>query len=463
MDDCLAREKTEITRAMELNAMGAKFFGEGLMDPAKLHFLSALYCDPNEAQAWQNLAATLRNMHHYPAAEVAAHRAVQLTEGRNPYCRANLGVTQFANRKFADSLKTLEGVTKDLPEVMPSWHNYGLVLYMMGNYPEALRAFETALKFGYSDNLASDRALTLLSLGKIGEGLASYEVRWKLLAKHPIWSTVVPEWQGESLEGKHILCHHEQGFGDSLMLVRFVEPMLKKAQRVSLAVPAPLMRLFRDNLPFSIQILDVEDESLKDPQGFDCHSPLLSLMRWSNISRPDQISSKPYFRQIPESPIIFPRAKVNIGICWASGNHSRELVDRRRLAPLAAFLPLLHNPDVSLVSLQKGEDERDIALNGLEGIVFDPAHKLGDFFDTAKLISCLDLVISVDSAVAHLAGAMGKPTIMLSPYTRCWRWWGKESGWPWYPRMKIFHQKGNGSWHSAIKDAIDYWPRMLVK
>ena len=217
----VARTKTE-----ELNAKGAEFFREGHLEPARLHFLAALSLEPNQPQVLQNLGAVLRSLGHYEAAESVARRSVAASDN-NPFCRSNLGVSQLAMRRYNEATKTLQEVTKDLPNSGPSWHNYGLALYMTGRYDEALTTFNTSLGLDYSNSqLQSDRALTLLSLGKIQEGLEAYECRWNLLTKSKIWKTNIPEWQGEFLKGMRILAHHEQGFGDSLMLVRFSEAIV---------------------------------------------------------------------------------------------------------------------------------------------------------------------------------------------------------------------------------------------
>ena len=443
----------KLSRAEELNAIGAKFFAQGQLEPARLHFLAALSLEPNQASALQNLGATLRNLNHYPASEVVAKRSVAVTEGKNPYCRSNLGVAQLGLKKYSESLTTLQGVLDDLPDSAPSWHNYGLALYMTGQYGAALVAFEKSLSLNYNVQAASDRSLTLLALGEIQKGLESYEVRWEILHKNRIWTLGIPEWQGEALDGRRILLHHEQGFGDSIMLVRFIKALAKYKCQITLAVPEPLRRLFQRNFPF-IKVITVEDESLDETKSFDYHSPLLSLMRWTGVDRPKDISAEPYLSAKPEPPMKLPSAKYKIGLCWASGNHSPALMDRRRLVPLTLFLPLLEDGDMSIISLQKGEDVKDIVANGLEGLIFDVSPKLEDFADTANTIAALDLVISVDSAVAHLAGALGKPCLMLSPYTRCWRWWGGAMGWPWYSRMKIFSQSQSGSWSEAAQQVV---------
>ena len=442
------------SRADEINAIGADLFRQGQYEPARLHFLATLSLEPSHASALQNLGAVLRQMLHYEAAASVARRSVMLTQGKNPYCRSNLGVSMLALKQFNVAKDLLYGVTRDLPEAAESWHNYGLVLYMLGQYEEALEVFNKSLAINPSNNQCrSDKSLTLLSLGRIAEGLASYEVRWKLLQKNKIWATNVREWQGEDLAGQHILVHHEQGFGDSLMLSRFLLPLQKLGCSITLAVPAELMRLFEYNFDFA-KVIDINDEMLDDPSAFDYHSPLLSVMRWLGIKEPSDIDLSPYLKAKQLSKLNFPQSQLRVGICWASGDHGHGLTERRRVVSLTSFLPLVELQGVTLISLQKGSAGGEIVKHGMEGMVFDVTHRLEDFAATADVIAQLDLVVSVDSAVVHLAAAMGKPTLMLGPYSRCWRWWNAADGLPWYEDLKTFRQSQNGTWDVAMNEVL---------
>lgn len=455
MPDNAAPQFTTVSRAEELNHMGAMLFSQGEVEPARVHFLAALAIEPENHSALQNLGAALRNLKHYEAAESVARRSVKVS-GNNPYCRSNLGVSQLGLRKFKEARATLRGVLKDLGDYGPSWHNYGLVLYMMGEHTEALAAFEKALSLDASNpQLHSDRALSLLALGRIQDGLEAYEVRWQLLHRASVWNVGIPEWKGEPVSGKKILVHHEQGFGDSLMLSRFIPQLHKRGADVTIAVPSELSRLFATSFPFAT-IIGFGSEEIQTDVEYDYHVPMLSLVRWLGVKSTKDIDPRPYLIAPNETKIKLPNAKLKIGICWASGNHSKELLERRRLVPLLKFLPLTELKDTILVSLQKGEDAKDIANSGLEGIVFDASYKLDDFASTADVISQLDCVISVDSAVAHLTGALGETCFMLSPYTRCWRWWDRRTGAPWYNNnnMLQFHQSESGSWDSAMERLI---------
>jgi len=453
------------TKADELNHMGALLFNKGQLEPARFHFLAALQLDPNHAMALQNLGAVLRNMGHYEAAASVARRSVRLSP-QNPFCQSNLGVSLLSLKDFDACLATLQCVTKALPDSGPSHHNLGLVLYMLGRFEEALASFDRARAIdGANPVCESDRALTLLALGRLDEGLAAYEVRWKILAQSPIWNLGLPEWQGEDIRGKSILVHHEQGFGDSLMLVRFLRELVETKADIVLAVPNELVRLFEFNYGNYVEVVPLLDEGLAKRE-FDYHTPMLSMVRHLGIRRPSDISSVPYLSAPWDEHDIanrLPKAELRIGVVWASGNHGPVTVDRRRLVHVTKFLPFTELPNVSVISLQKGDEAQDIHRFGLEGLIYDASPRLEDFAATAQVIAALDLVVTVDSAVAHLAGAMDVPTIMLSPYSRCWRWWNadKYSGLPWYDNMIVLSQSQDGSWNNAVADALEHAVDML--
>jgi len=403
----------------------------------------------------------LRNLQHYDAAAVMARKSVAASGG-NPYCLSNLGVSLLSQKKFFESRLILEKVTRLLPSSAPSWHNYGLVLYMMGSFEDALFAFDRAIALGSPDpHLRSDRALALLALGDIPFGLETYEIRWQILAKNRIWNLNIPEWKGETLAtGQNLLIHHEQGFGDSLMLSRFLPRAKQKiAANLIYAVPDELLDLFNHSFP-QITVVSTSDSCLGQELGFDYHIPMLSLLRYLGIDVPDDVRSLPYLSAPADVRNVrgrLPQSDFKVGICWASGNHGKSLSDRRRVVDLKDFLPLLELNNTTVVSLQKDPEVKEIERLGLGGIIFDVNPWLDDFGVTANVISELDAVISVDSAVAHLAGALGIPCFMLSPYSRCWRWWKAETDGnaePWYKNMPLFSQASNGSWTDAVADAI---------
>ncbi len=455
---------SSVSQAQKLVATGAELFGKNMMEGARMHFLAALELEPDNVMALQNMGAVLRSMGHFEASEIVARRSVEL-DPSNPYPRANLGVAMLATKKHTEALRIMEGITRELPEHAPAWHNLGLTYYMLNRTAEALQAFDKAIKVNTDQGipsppaLHSDRALALLSLARLKEGLALYDVRWQLLAKNILWSLPVPQWRGEPLGSDHILVHHEQGFGDGLMLSRFLKQLHEQhpAAKISLAVPQELFRLMKLSFGAVVEVLPLDDNSELlnlGRHGFNWHCPIMDLMLYVGPEKTAGIDSTPYLRAPKGEDLpTFVAGRFKIGICWASGKHGPGMEERRRIAPLVEFMKMSEIKNTSLVSLQKGPGLEQIEQLGFQGLIHNADRRLTDFAATAAMILKMDLVVSVDSAVAHLAGALGVPTVMLSPYTRCWRWWGRDSGMPWYRNMTVFYQKQNGSWTEAIQQA----------
>jgi len=461
---------TSFSRADELNVIGAKFHTEkGNIELARLHYLAALKHDPDHPGALQNLSAALITMDKLEAAASVARRATRAAPN-NWFAWGNLAVALLGLRQYEAAIEIFDRVIDKMPKenMGAPMHNFGLAHHMLMNYDQAMKCYNRSLALIPDLTPAkSDRALCMLAQGRIIEGLKEYEIRWNILAKSRVWEFGIPEWQGENLSGKRILLHHEQGLGDTLMLCRFIKQIKDLGANVTYAGPGSFNRIITDS--FDVKFLDWNDDEKIKAESFDYHAPMLSLMRWLRL-RVGDISSEPYLKARPwEIPLKLP-SEFKVGICWQSGDHGAHMEKRRRKVPMELLIPLSEIPGIKLVSLNKLGDPKpgqtnatrdDIVDFGLEGIIFDCMSRVEDFADTAVLANQLDLIISVDSAVVHLAGAIGKPTVMLSPYTRCWRWWnanneGNWSGEPWYRNMKIIPQSQDGSWDAAIEQTVEY-------
>jgi hypothetical protein len=262
-----------------------------------------------------------------------------------------------------------------------------------------------------------------------------------------------PLWKGETDLGKTLLLHGEQGFGDTLQFCRYAAIAKTQGLRIVLEVQPPLRRLM-SSLAGCDQVV-ARGDPLPD---FDFHCPLLSLPRVLGTSDLDDIpTSVPYLQAEAKDEALWagriaslPDGVLRVGLAWAGAPRRESPVqaafDRRRSLPLGALAPILALPGARFFSLQKG------VLAG-PGLV-DFMAEMKDFADTAALIANLDLVISVDTSVVHLAGALGKPVWLLNRFDTDWRWLVEGEETPWYPTMRLFRQRSSGDWAGVIDDVV---------
>lgn len=449
-----------LPRVEQLFVTGLQLQARGELEPAKLHYLAVLQIDPDHFIALQNMSALLISQDKFHAAISIARRARKINP-RGLHVLSNMANALVRLRHYDEA----EGLLIECTRIMTDepvnaahagvWHNYALVKFIMGDYKKAMVGFEKSRTiYPGQVNVEADRSLCLLAQQEIEQGLVGYEARWEQLYKCPVWELGIPEWKGEDVRGKHVLVHHEQGFGDGLMFVRFLKNFNDMGAQVSVACPPDLAMLFEQNFPY---VTCYDWKSMNGTEAkFDFHTPMMSMLKWLGVTSLDKISPEPYLKSnggFQFAPAL--RAdRPKIGLCWSSGDHGANLQERRRDIPLHLFFPLIESSDFTLVSLQKGENEKDLVRYGVENIIHNPMNRVQTFYDSAQIVAELDLVITVDSAVAHLAGAMGKPCIVLGPFTRCWRWWGDTNGLPWYNKMRIYKQSMDGTWNNAVRNVI---------
>jgi hypothetical protein len=272
----------------------------------------------------------------------------------------------------------------------------------------------------------------------------------------------VPRWDGAPLTGA-LLLWPEQGLGDFLQFVRFVPDVVQRAgpaARVVLATPTPLRALVRAALPDSIEVIDADDA----PPPIAAHAPLLSLPFLLDLGASLRAERVPYLHRTGTPPAVLdtllPEAQaepLRVGFVWAG--QPRHLNDRNRSTTLETLEPLMDIPGIQPFSLQKGAGEDRIpAFNALrqsagKSPLIALGHTFESFADTAHAISRLDLVITVDTAVAHLAGAMGCAVWLLIPFVPDWRWQIGRSDSPWYGSVRLFRQTARGDWSAVITAA----------
>lgn len=390
--------------------------GLGRPKAALIRFRRALAVNPGAAEVHFNLGNTLRETGALEDAVDSLSRAVAL-DGTHIRARANLGVA----------------------------------LRDLGRIEEAVENFDGAIAASNADALEHadaqwNRALALLLAGDFARGWPAYEWRWQATSMRPrtfaqsFWDGAVPDW-------RTVLLHAEQGLGDCLQFIRYAPLVAAKCAKAMVECPPPLAGLLQSCAGIS----EIVPRGAPLPQ-FDLHAPLMSLPGLLATSAENTPADIPYL-QAPESAdaglvaaLEIAAGRRKIGFVRA-GNPAHEN-DRNRSCDAAHFASLAAADNVALFSLQKDAAPR--ALGQLP-LAADLAPLLGDFSDTAFAVSRLDLIITVDTALAHLAGALGRPVWLLLPHAPEWRWQLGRDDSPWYPNMRLFRQSRPGDWHGVFE------------
>jgi ADP-heptose:LPS heptosyltransferase len=281
--------------------------------------------------------------------------------------------------------------------------------------------------------------------GELAQGFAAYEAR-KRLPETPVPDFTQPAWDGGPIQGKRILLYPEQGLSDVLLFVRFARELKRRGATVLVLCQALLKDLL-GTVDF-IDTVIAEGEKLPD---FDLHASMVSLPHLCRADF-DALAMEPAYLHPPAMSRIklgrIEKAKLRIGIYWAAMPGQPQ--DRQRSAPFAEFLALAGDPELLVFSLQGGVHQRDIQQFGSGGLVHDVGRGIFDFAEAATALSQLDLMLSIDAPIAHLAAAMGLPTWVLLPSTVDWRWQLGGERAPWYPSARLFRQPRPGDWDSVF-------------
>jgi tetratricopeptide (TPR) repeat protein len=452
----------------------------------------ALAIEPDNAETLSDLAGALLRLQRAPEALPAAERALTLAPDFDP-ARRNLALARFEVGYLAqeagdlDAAETLyRGVLELDPGRIEALINLGNVFRLRYRVADAALCFEAALAKGcdlpevhgnlgvvrqemgdtaaaidcYDRALAADpdnpeirrnRAQALLKQGDFEQGWREFEWRWRtahFAGFRCDWEK--PRWTGEWLAGETVLVHAEQGFGDSLQFARYLPLVAERGARVAVECPALLARLLARTAGVAA-VMGFGDEL----PAHDFQIPMMSLPGVFAADLSNIPADVPYL-----APPADVRAKWRdrlgagrgrrVGLVWkGSASHPR---DDWRSPGLEAFLPLLARDGIDWFSLQKDDEAADLAAVGLSGRVAALGAGFEDFADTAAAIECMDLVITPDTAVAHLAGALGRPVWLVLPFASEWRWLEDRGDSPWYPTMRLFRQPAYGDWAGAIAD-----------
>jgi tetratricopeptide (TPR) repeat protein len=418
-------------------------------DEALASYDRALVVRPDYAEALSNRGMTLRELNRFEEALESYNRAL-IVRPQFAKAHSNRGNALHELNRFDEALESFDSALRVDPEYAEAFSNRGVTLHALMRFEEALSDFQRALKLRPNQaDTHYNEALCRLLVGDFHRGWEKSEWRWETEHTSDKKRNFAQRlWLGSSdLAGKPILLHGEQGFGDIIQFCRYIPLVAERAGRVILEIPEPLTALMR-TLPDTAQIV-----SRGDPLPyFDFHCPLLSLPLAFRTGLKTIPSACPYLHASPQAASrwdarLSPWTGPRVGLVW-SGRPTHKN-DRNRSIKLQALLPLL-DIDAVFVSLQRDLRADDAAILKDQKNIIHFGDELRDFSDTAALISNLDLVISVDTSVAHLAGALSKPVWILLPFIPDWRWLLDRDDSPWYPTARLFRQDHTRIWDGVI-------------
>ena len=449
-------------QAVALQGQSAQFYAEahflranplrkmGRLTEALTAYDTAIALRPDYAEAWNHRGIALRERgEHIDAIE--SHDTALRLQPRYIDAHVNRSIALHELGRDREAATTAQQALALQPESSAANVSLGISLRALGNIPEALACFEAALRRTHEpESVRFNRGLCLLLCGDFARGWPDYEYRWQTPAR----AAAAPDpgrplWLGQyDITGRTILLHAEQGFGDTIQFCRYAPIVAAKGTTVLLGVPAPLRSLLK-SLGGAVQVIDRAEEM----PSFDVHCPLMSLPLACGTDAGSIPSQVPYLAPAEERRIIWrerlgERRGLRVGLAWSGSGEHKE--DARRSMPIEAVAPLVDS-GLELICLHRDLRPADVpGMAQFPGIRFF-GHRLEDFSDTAALIAELDLVISVDTAVLHLAGALGRPVWALLPFAPDWRWMLDREDSPWYPTMRLFRQPVPGDWDSVIK------------
>jgi hypothetical protein len=428
--------------------------GNALLVQAR--FEEALACynqvialDPGHIGALCNRGVVLGRLQRQHEALASFDAAIAL----KPDCAeafSNRASALSALDRFEEALESFDRAIALDPGLAQAFYNRAVALARLNRLDEALASYDRAIAAqpDYAQAVFN-RALVLLLKGDLAQAWEGYEWRWRGVAGSvPARRFGCPQWRGEDVAGRTILLYQEQGHGDAIQFLRYVPMVAARGARVVLEVSKPLRRLV-GQLPGVERVL----ERGEPVPTADCHSPLLSLPLVFGTTLATIPASVPYLEADAGLVAAWrrrlaPLGGVRVGVVWAG--RASNSADTRRSIMLAQLAALWDVPGASFVSLQKGDAASQAHSLQAALPMHDWTEELGDFADTAALIAALDLVISVDTAVLHLAGALGKPVWLLNRFDTCWRWLLDRDDSPWYPTLRQFRQARPGDWDSVI-------------
>lgn len=446
----------------ELLSEAVRRHAEANLSAAAVLYRQVLVLEPSQADALNLLGLLDSGIEQSDVALSRIRRSLAVAPAEASFLH-NLGLALIERSELGDAGMAQRSAVALQPDLAEAVFDLGNVLMRSGDHANALTAYRRALALAPDHVLAHHNlGWDLLTLGRLDEGWAEYAWRWRMPSFAALRGSLRGKpWTGATATGR-LLLYAEQGLGDTLQFCRFAALAAERIPEVVLEVQPELVRLLRRSYP-SIDVRprapDLTMAGARPPH--DWHAALLDLPRLfkTNLATiPDRV---PYLTPDPaavdkwRSRLAETGDALRVGLVWAGGARTDQpqmaAVDRRRSLALKRLGAFARIDGVRFISLQKGPPAAE-ALHPPDGLcLLDLSSEIEDFDDTAAIVSGLDLVITVDTAVAHLAGGLGKPVWLLSRFDGCWRWLTDRADSPWYPTLRIYRQDAPSEWGPAIE------------
>lgn len=436
--------------AQLLSARGYALQGRGELEAAIECYEEALALDPSLAQAHNNLGNAYKACGRTREA-VASYRDAIAADDALAEAHLNLGTVLHEAAQIDEAARCYRTALELKPDLAEASLNLGFLLEQGGDARGAKEAYRRAIEARPDFAEAHfNHALQLLQAGEFEAGWEEYEWRLKLPELAPFWPYAGrPRWNGEELRGRRIFLYAEQGFGDAIQFVRYAPLVAARGGEVIVSCSPKLMELFR-----TVPGVSAIHNAGEPPPEFDLSCSLLSLPRLFRTTLATIPSAVPYLyaREAAAAQwksrlaALGPGPKV--GLYWST--ESKNRITPLRSLEIELLAPLAGVPGVTFVSLQRGAAAAQAARPPHGMKVVDVSAELRDFADDAALLAGLDLIVSINTATAHLAGALGRPVWTLVHFPPDWRWLAGRDDSPWYPTMRLFQRQRSDSWHDVI-------------
>jgi tetratricopeptide (TPR) repeat protein len=432
--------------------LGDLDYRAGALEQAVDHYRKAIDIDPLMQAALNNMGNALMALKRHEAS-IEVFRKVVASDPDLPQGHYNLGSALRLNGQYPEAVLHLSKAIQMQPDYVDAWNNLALTCKNMGDLDRSLNYFNKALDIDPDFAVSRwNRSFVLFLKGDWTAGWRDFEWRFRV----PHWRTIYPHriggklWDGEPLPGRTLLIHDEQGLGDTFQFVRFLPWARQRCGRLIFETRPEVAPLLENTL--GIDQLIQRSAAAPPAVPFDRYLPLMSLGGMVGVHPSRMVSSQAYIspsrEKIDQWRQRVPSDGFNVGLVW--GGRPEHGNDANRSCPLELFAPLFELSGFHFIGLQKGPAAAQCAQIGGWDRFENRGGELESFGDTAGLIRQLDLVLTVDTSVAHLAGAMGRPVWVLIPYIPDWRWGFRGTRTPWYPTMRLFRQQSPGDWRQVI-------------